>query len=56
MDAINHLPEWLAHWESFNEPELFLFLGTYDDKWCGPDDCFSLKETYLDLKKHGVIY
>jgi hypothetical protein len=56
MDAINHIPEWLAQWERFSERELLMFLDTYDSKWSGPDDAFSLQQTYLDLKKYGVVY
>lgn len=56
MDAINHLPEMLTRWESFDEHTLLLHFATYDEKWCGADDCFSLKNTYLDLTKHGVVY
>jgi hypothetical protein len=56
MDAINHIPEWLAQWERFSEQELLLFLGTYDDKWSGPADGFSLRQTYLDLMNYGVTY
>jgi hypothetical protein len=56
MDAINHIPEWLSQWERFSERELLMFLDTYDSKWCGSDDAFSLKQTYLDLKKCGVVY
>ena len=55
MDAINHLPEWLADWERFDEKTFFIHLATYDDKWSGSDDCFSLKQTYLDLLKFGVL-
>ncbi len=56
MDAINHLPEMLTRWERFNEQTMFLHFATYDEKWCGVDDCFSLQKTYLDLTKHGVVY
>jgi hypothetical protein len=56
MDAINHLPEMLTRWESFEEQTMLLHFATYDEKWCGPNDCFSLKQTYSDLKKFGVVY
>src|SRR5688572_23774835 len=56
MDAINHLPEMLTRWESFDEQTMLLHFATYDDKWCGKDDAFSLKQTYSDLMKYGVVY
>jgi hypothetical protein len=56
MDAVHQIPEWLAQWERFSEQELLLFLGTYDDKWSGPEDGFSLSQTYLDLMKSGISY
>jgi hypothetical protein len=54
MDAINHLPEMLSRWESFEEQTMLLHFATYDDKWSGPDDSFSLTQTYSDLMKYGA--
>ena len=56
MDAINHLPEMLTRRESFEEQTMLLHFATYDEKWFGPDDRFSLKQTYSDLMQHGVTY
>ena len=56
MDAINHLPEMLTRWESFEERAMLLHFETYDEKWCGPGDHFSLKQTYAELLKFGVRY
>src|SRR5262245_6593006 len=41
MDAINHLPEMLMRWESFDEETMLLHFATYDEKWSGLEDGFS---------------
>lgn len=55
MDAINHLPEMLARWEHFDEQTMLLHFATYDGRWCDADDAFSLRQTYWNLLKHGVV-
>ena len=46
MDAINHLPEILTRWESFEEQTMLLHFATYDDKWGGADDTFTEADVF----------
>lgn len=56
MDAINHLPEMLACWESFDEQTMLLHFATYDEEWSRLSGEFSIRQTYSDLKRYGVVY